>query len=529
LLDRYKIEALVGLGGMGAVYCAFHEGIERRVAFKILQPNIALADERLVELFEREAKVAGRLTHENIVDVKDAGRVTDSVGGHLAYIVMEWLEGRTLEDELRNVAHLSLPQTYEILRQMSAALAEAHGKNVVHRDLKPANVMLTQRGDGKLVVKVLDFGIGKIVNETGASVSAVMGTPSYASPEQLQLGGKIDPRSDIYSLGVMLYRMLAGRLPFTSTALTDLIQMQLQETPPALRVLRPDIPPALETLIHQMMAKDATQRPQSVQEVTERFAHALEGLVGAETAGINWTPAPAHHAASAASALPVNSRKTELMSDAPTPRRFEVAAQSSGAMPPTAATAVHAPPRRSLLVPGALLGVALAGGGFALYRYAFDAGASQRGQVAQAQPTPVVLATTTPLSLSATPVEITPHINVAPKAKPSVKAAATPAAVATSTPPPATPENKSSLPLVTSKPATDNPPPPANNTASNEATRWPVADSLYQQALRQYEAGNYKAALNLCNQALRIRPLHPGARQLKQKLQSGMRILNNPR
>ena len=266
LLDRYQIEALVGLGGMGAVYCAFHQGIERRVAIKVLQPNIALADERLVELFEREAKVAGRLTHENIVDVKDAGRIEDS-GSTLAYIVMEWLDGRTLEDELQQLrqtgGQLSFAQTHEIARQMTSALAEAHSKNVVHRDLKPANVMLLNKPDGRIAVKVLDFGIGKIVNQTGAAVSAVMGTPNYASPEQLQLGGKLDHRSDIYSMGVMLYRMIGGRLPFNSASLPELIQLQLNSTPTALRVLRPDVPVALEALVHRMLAKNADDRPQS--------------------------------------------------------------------------------------------------------------------------------------------------------------------------------------------------------------------------------------------------------------------------
>jgi serine/threonine-protein kinase len=306
-----------------------------------------------------------------------------------------------------------------------------------------------------------------------------------------------------------------------------LIQMQLQETPPPLRMLRPDIPPAIETLVHQMMAKDAAQRPQSVQEVTARFARELaltsDGLAATETAGMGWKPAVSSQTANAAAFVPVNSRKTELMSDAPTPRRFEVVANNSGAVPGTAATLPQTSPRRSLLLPGALLGAALAGGGLALYRYTSDPGAEP---IAQVQPTPT--ATVAPSLPSATPIETAPPINTALKPKPSVKAAITPTpGIAPSTPPPAKPESKNNLPLVTSKPSTENPP-VTNNTANNEATRWPLADGLYQQALKQYEAGNYKVALNLCNQSLRIRPMHQGARQLKMKLQSGMRILNNP-
>ena len=138
LLDKYRIDALVGLGGMGAVYYAYHSGIDRRVAFKILQPNVALSEEHVVELFEREAKLAGRLSHENIVDVNDAGRTDEGI----AYIVMEWLEGRTLDEELLRQGRFGFGRAAGIARQIAAALSEAHGKHIIHRDLKPANIML---------------------------------------------------------------------------------------------------------------------------------------------------------------------------------------------------------------------------------------------------------------------------------------------------------------------------------------------------------------------------------------------------
>ncbi|MEK7830654.1 MAG: serine/threonine-protein kinase, partial [Acidobacteriota bacterium] len=204
LMDRYKILALVGLGGMGAVYCAHHLGIDRHVAFKILQPNVAIGNDYVVELFEREAKLAGRLTHENIVDVKDAGHTPDGI----AYIVMEWLEGRTLDEELANQGSFDFKRAIGIIGQITAALNEAHAKRVIHRDLKPANIMLVDTPDGRDHVKVLDFGIGKIMEETTANspVSALVGTPQYASPEQLTVGGHIDGRSDIYSLGGICYR-----------------------------------------------------------------------------------------------------------------------------------------------------------------------------------------------------------------------------------------------------------------------------------------------------------------------------------
>ena len=162
LLDKYRIDALVGLGGMGAVYYAYHSGIDRRVAFKILQPNIALSEEHVVELFEREAKLAGRLSHENIVDVNDAGRTDEGI----AYIVMEWLEGRTLDEELLRQGRFGFGRAAGIARQIAAALGEAHRKHVIHRDLKPGNIMLIDSPGGRDHVKVLDFGIGKALGET---------------------------------------------------------------------------------------------------------------------------------------------------------------------------------------------------------------------------------------------------------------------------------------------------------------------------------------------------------------------------
>ncbi|MBK7601389.1 MAG: serine/threonine protein kinase [Acidobacteria bacterium] len=159
------------------------------MAFKILQPNLAVTNKYVVELFEREARLAGRLSHRNIVDVKDAGQTPDGI----AYIAMEWLEGRSLEEALSNLGRISFKRAIGIVRQIAAALEEAHSKHIIHRDLKPANVMLIDSPDGSDQVRVLDFGIGKVIEETTASspVSAVMGTPQYASPEQLIVGDKL--------------------------------------------------------------------------------------------------------------------------------------------------------------------------------------------------------------------------------------------------------------------------------------------------------------------------------------------------
>jgi serine/threonine protein kinase len=182
IAEKYRIEALAGMGGMGAVYSAWHLTIGRRVAVKILQPNVALVDARIVSLFEREARTVGRLVHDNICDILDAGRTADGI----ASSVMEWLDGRTLEEELANHRTLGLDATAELLRQIASALDAAHAADIIHRDLKPSNVVLQPRPDGRVQVKVVDFGIAKAVAElTVSHASLILGTPAYASPEHM--------------------------------------------------------------------------------------------------------------------------------------------------------------------------------------------------------------------------------------------------------------------------------------------------------------------------------------------------------
>lgn len=276
LADKYRLDALIGIGGMGAVYSAHHLGIDRHVAIKILQPNMALGNEQLMSLFEREARMAGHLTHENIANVMDAGRTTDG----LSYIAMEWLEGRTLEDVLLAEAPMSFERAGAILHQIASALDAAHSQRIVHRDLKPSNVMLVERQERGSTrsphVKVLDFGIAKVVSETtAAAVSAPMGTPHYASPEQFKLGGHIDGRADIYSLGVVLYRMLSGEVPFQTASMHELVQRQLNDPPPPIRTVRKDAPEKIEKLLARMLAKEPDDRPQSASAAAEEYFEAL--------------------------------------------------------------------------------------------------------------------------------------------------------------------------------------------------------------------------------------------------------------
>jgi serine/threonine protein kinase/tetratricopeptide (TPR) repeat protein len=275
--DKYRIESLMTIGGMSAVYRARQIGVDRQVAFKILLPNLAINNASMRGLFEREARTAGLLTHENIATVHDAGRTPDD----LAYIAMEWLEGPTLEQELKAEGQLSYERIAKLLQQTAAALDAAHAEGVIHRDLKPSNIMLVPRADGRDMVKVLDFGLAKILHETAeVQVSSALGTPHYASPEQFRVGEEIDGRADIYALGVILYRMLAGRLPFDVSSIHELIRLHLLESPPPLRAYRPDVPLAVENLLNRMLAKTPQYRPATASAAADEFEEAVRTQFG---------------------------------------------------------------------------------------------------------------------------------------------------------------------------------------------------------------------------------------------------------
>ncbi len=280
--DKYEISALAAIGGMSAIYRAHQIGVHRPVAFKILLPNIAVNNADMPHLFAREAQLAGRLSHENIATIYDAGETED----HVAYIVMEWLEGHTLEAELRARRYLSYQRIEFLLQQIAAALDAAHDLKIIHRDLKPANIMITKRPDGSERVKVFDFGLAKIIADSvDIQVSSALGTPHYASPEQFRTGDEIGPSSDIYTLGAMLYRLLTGRFPFEASSVHELIRAHLLETPPPLSLQRPGIPPEVENLLNRMLAKTPHYRPTRASEVAFEFAEAVKDAPDYELGG----------------------------------------------------------------------------------------------------------------------------------------------------------------------------------------------------------------------------------------------------
>ncbi len=520
LLDKYRLDALVGLGGMGAVYYAYHSGIDRHVAFKILQPNIAIGDEHVVELFEREAKLAGRLTHENIVDVKDAGHTDEGI----AYIVMEWLEGRTLEEELSELGQLDFKRAAGIVRQIAAALGEAHGKHVIHRDLKPGNIMLVDAPDGRDHVKVLDFGIGKVIEETTSSspVSAVMGTPHYASPEQLTVGGNIDGRSDIYTLGIILYRMLGGKLPFNSSSMGELIEMQLTATPAPLTRLRPETPPRIERLVSRMLAKDPEQRPQSAAEVTALLDQALGhlGIAGRVAAGMaDDTPADA---ATIQRKPYLAEQTTEEMVNA-APSREHSFSTNVSSKSRVKFSALYA----------AMIGVVVIASGYGLYRYVSDVPAnSDQGEKSPdsgaARPSPKIddQRENTPDSGAARPSPAQTGAQVlAPAPGPNGKAA------------PAAPSDRRAPAAATksaTKPTERTDQPPGKRRQDDSARLSRVRQEDLRQADRHFERaqalrlkGQHRAALVECKEALRLDPNHAKARELRRQIEATIRILNN--
>jgi eukaryotic-like serine/threonine-protein kinase len=264
LLDRYEVGRLLGAGGMAEVFEGRDRLLARRVAIKVLQAQF-VRDPSFLIRFKREAQAAASLSHPNIVGVYDTG---SEDGTH--FIVMEYVDGRTLKDVIRAEGPLYPERTAEICADVCSALVAAHARGLIHRDIKPGNVMLTP--DGK--VKVMDFGIARATtSETITQTAAVVGTAQYISPEQAQ-GEAIDYRSDIYSLGCCLYEMLTGTVPFTGATPVAIAYRHVREDPTPPRMLNADVPAPLEAICLKAMAKLPDNRYQTAAEFQsdlERF------------------------------------------------------------------------------------------------------------------------------------------------------------------------------------------------------------------------------------------------------------------
>jgi serine/threonine-protein kinase len=275
---RYRLTRVLGEGGMGVVWAAVNEGFGREVAIKVLLPDIAAKEAQAVERFFNEARICGALRHPGIVDVLDVGRAEDGS----PYLVMELLEGAPLDAVLQRAGQLRPLDILPIVRDVARTLSLAHARGVVHRDLKPANLFLHQIATGQVMAKVLDFGISKVIASKEAVVKTrtgtIMGSPAYLSPEQALANVELDARSDVHSLGVILYEALSGRLPFTGDTYNALVIQIATQDPPPLGSIVPGLPKPVLEIVKGAMERDREARIPSAAALADRIEAALVAM-----------------------------------------------------------------------------------------------------------------------------------------------------------------------------------------------------------------------------------------------------------
>ena len=274
---RYKVESVLGEGGMGVVYLARHKVIDKKVAIKVLRADMA-REKELTDRFLQEAKAASSIGNPHIIDISDFGHLPDGS----TYFVMEWLDGKPLSKALEETKPLPVARLSNIARQIADGLASAHQRSIVHRDLKPDNIFLIKRGSEPDFIKILDFGIAKVSSGTSKLTRAgsVFGTPHYMSPEQAA-GAPVDSRTDIYALGVILYEMASGRVPFDADNFMGILTQHMYKAPVPIRALVPaqDVPPGLEAIILKALSKKPEQRYQTMEELAQDIDKLVRGAI----------------------------------------------------------------------------------------------------------------------------------------------------------------------------------------------------------------------------------------------------------
>jgi len=276
LSERYRILRKLGEGGMGVVYLAEHVVIEKKLALKVLFPDLTRRAD-LIQRFMQEAKSASRIGHENVIDITDFGQ---SPEGYV-FIAMEYLSGQDLGQVLKASGSLSWERAQPLVVQMVKALRAAHDRGIIHRDMKPENIFVIPRDDGREFVKVLDFGIAKVMGLDEdvprlTRTGMIFGTPEYMSPEQAQ-GQPVDHRVDIYAIGCIMFHILTGRVPFKADSFMGILSKHMMEAPESPRALNPAIDPAIEAVILRAMEKDPAKRFQSMRELLQALVPAAAG------------------------------------------------------------------------------------------------------------------------------------------------------------------------------------------------------------------------------------------------------------
>ncbi|WNG33220.1 protein kinase [Archangium minus] len=275
-IGEYELRQRIGVGGMGLVYEGIQPLIGKRVAVKVLRPELAAAEEQVARLLA-EARAVNAIRHRGIVDIFGFGQVPDG----RQYIIMEYLEGVALDAYLAEKGKLPVSEVLDILDEVLSALGAAHGAGVVHRDLKPSNIFLVKQPDGSRYVKLLDFGLAKMGLPTGRTAQTrtdmVVGTPEYMAPEQAR-GQPVGPMTDLYALGVVAFEMVTGRLPFTGTSPVDLLMKHVDARPPRPSDFVSSLPAALDAFILQMLTKDPESRPGSAEQLRRQLQRLRDTL-----------------------------------------------------------------------------------------------------------------------------------------------------------------------------------------------------------------------------------------------------------
>jgi serine/threonine-protein kinase len=275
---KYRIDSLIGQGGMGAVYRATHILMDHQCAVKVLHSSM-MSDPSAIPRFQREARAAAKIRHQNAIAVNDFGITSDNV----VYLVMEFFPGQSLRSLIREQGALSVERTAKIIDRVAAALDAAHQQGIIHRDVKPDNVMLRELPNGEDEVKVLDFGIAKMVDQSSLNESltitgTIIGTPHYLSPEQCRAATDLDARSDLYSLAIVTFEMLTGSVPYIAATPIAVAMMHISDPPPPLVGRVANISPRAEAVIHRAMGKKREDRQQSVLDFSREFFEAVFGF-----------------------------------------------------------------------------------------------------------------------------------------------------------------------------------------------------------------------------------------------------------